>query len=242
MAWTKLAFYDEVLTDADGDFNAFAEKASPINADIVLIEDSAASYGKKKVQVGNLPGGGGSSTWVGLTDTAGSITANKLVKGNAGGTALDFSSVNEADYMLKTGARAMSSDLDMGGHNIVEVAKMTGVANDDYLILFGGQNAATSAAAIYLFGKDHTLYPGRLQMMVPDNAETGVISVLESTGCTDSPVLTVPKGLTLGADLNFNKKNADAMCIEPLASAPGTPAMAQMYYNTGDDHLYVYAS
>jgi hypothetical protein len=37
-------------------------------------------------------GSGGSSTWVGLTDTPGSITANQFVRGNAGGTALEMSS------------------------------------------------------------------------------------------------------------------------------------------------------
>ncbi|KKK74593.1 hypothetical protein LCGC14_2882230, partial [marine sediment metagenome] len=35
------------------------EKATPVNADLLLIEDSAAANAKKKVQVGNLPGGGG---------------------------------------------------------------------------------------------------------------------------------------------------------------------------------------
>lgn len=35
-------------------------------------------------------GSGGSTTWVGLTDTAGSITALQLVRGNSGGTALEM--------------------------------------------------------------------------------------------------------------------------------------------------------
>ncbi|MEE8608692.1 MAG: hypothetical protein V3S55_13885 [Nitrospiraceae bacterium] len=35
-------------------------------------------------------GAGGSTTWVGLTDTAGSITALECVRGNAGATALEF--------------------------------------------------------------------------------------------------------------------------------------------------------
>ncbi len=42
-----------------GEINALAEKAVPVNADLILIEDSAAANAKKKVQVGNLPGGGG---------------------------------------------------------------------------------------------------------------------------------------------------------------------------------------
>jgi len=52
------AIHDNV----SGEINAVTEKATPVSADLVLIEDSAASYAKKKVQVGNLPGGGGGSS------------------------------------------------------------------------------------------------------------------------------------------------------------------------------------
>jgi len=44
------------------DFSTFTEKAAPVAADLVLIEDSAASGAKKKVQIGNLPGGTTSET------------------------------------------------------------------------------------------------------------------------------------------------------------------------------------
>lgn len=44
----------DLLEVADGDFNAFTEKGTPVSADILLLEDSAASYAKKKVQAGNL--------------------------------------------------------------------------------------------------------------------------------------------------------------------------------------------
>jgi pectin methylesterase-like acyl-CoA thioesterase len=46
------------LTRGAADINSFTEKATPVSADVLLIEDSADSYNKKKVQVGNLPGGG----------------------------------------------------------------------------------------------------------------------------------------------------------------------------------------
>ncbi len=68
-------------------------------------------------------GGGGSSTWVGLTDTPGSITANQFVRGNAGGTALEFvDHVGAADphtgYVLE-------SLLDAKGDIIVATADNT---------------------------------------------------------------------------------------------------------------------
>jgi hypothetical protein len=39
----------------EGEINAMTAKASPVAADLVVIEDSAASWAKKKVTVGNLP-------------------------------------------------------------------------------------------------------------------------------------------------------------------------------------------
>jgi len=50
---------DAQLKRAAGDFATFTEKTTPASADLVLIEDSAAAGAKKKIQVGNLPGGGG---------------------------------------------------------------------------------------------------------------------------------------------------------------------------------------
>lgn len=47
------AIHDNVA----GEIDAIAEKASPVNADLILIEDSADTNNKKKVQIGNLPGG-----------------------------------------------------------------------------------------------------------------------------------------------------------------------------------------
>lgn len=49
------------LTRADGDFNTFIEKLSPDDDDIVLIEDSANSFAKRKMKVSELGGGGGGS-------------------------------------------------------------------------------------------------------------------------------------------------------------------------------------
>ena len=46
------AIHDNVASE----ISAISEKASPVSADLLIIEDSAASNAKKKVQVGNLPG------------------------------------------------------------------------------------------------------------------------------------------------------------------------------------------
>jgi hypothetical protein len=49
------AIHDNVSAE----ISAITEKVTPVSADLLLIEDSAASNVKKRVQVGNLPGGGG---------------------------------------------------------------------------------------------------------------------------------------------------------------------------------------
>lgn len=60
---------DSFLLKTDGSFNAYTEKAVPVNDDIILIEDSATGYVKKKIKVSSLAGGVGVSTFLELTDT-----------------------------------------------------------------------------------------------------------------------------------------------------------------------------
>jgi len=51
------AIHDNVAAE----ISSLTEKTTPVSADLLIIEDSAALHAKKKVQIGNLPGGGGSS-------------------------------------------------------------------------------------------------------------------------------------------------------------------------------------
>lgn len=51
-----------VHSDGTGEIAALTEKASPVSADLLIIEDSAASNAKKKVQIGNLPASGSSNS------------------------------------------------------------------------------------------------------------------------------------------------------------------------------------
>lgn len=50
---------DAFHTGVAGEIAALTEKVSPVSGDLILIEDSAAGNAKKKVQISNLPGGGG---------------------------------------------------------------------------------------------------------------------------------------------------------------------------------------
>ena len=55
------AIHDNIASE----ISVITEKASPINADIVIIEDSAAGNAKKRVQLGNIPSAAGLKTKAG---------------------------------------------------------------------------------------------------------------------------------------------------------------------------------
>jgi len=44
------------------------------------------------------------------------------------------------------------------------------------------------------------------------------------------------------ANMNFNKKQATSLVLDVQTSAPGTPVDGQVYFNTTDDHPYVYVA
>ncbi len=72
------------------EIQALTEKVTPDGADVILIEDSAASGGKKKVQIGNLPTGGGGEVNLG----ANVGTAGVGIFKNKTGVTLNFKKVN----------------------------------------------------------------------------------------------------------------------------------------------------
>lgn len=84
---------DAIHVDESGEIAGLTAKASPVSADLLVIEDSEDTNAKKKVQIGDLPGGGGgSSTFTGLTDTPASYSgmAGRVAVVNSGETALEF--------------------------------------------------------------------------------------------------------------------------------------------------------
>jgi len=59
------AIHDNVA----GEISGIATKATPTTADILIIEDAAASFAKKKITIGTLPGGGGGITSIDTGNT-----------------------------------------------------------------------------------------------------------------------------------------------------------------------------
>ena len=108
--------------DTGGEINAVAAKATPVDADVVLIEDSAAAFAKKKVTVGSLPDptsdiaeATGDTTTTSATD----VLANSMTLTPASGTYLvrftgsvDHSSSNAVTEMsiYSGGAQVAASE------------------------------------------------------------------------------------------------------------------------------------
>jgi len=164
-----------------------------------------------------------------------------------------------------------TADLDMGNNDIVDVLRMFSHSNTDGLIVYGGDTVVAGSIALYgkdhvtvpgavslevpdaagtsqkwalrVYGMSNT--PKVTVAFGVDMSSTKIESLATGTNAADAirkdQALLLVGTQAMQGDLNFNKKNADAMCIQPLASAPSTPGTAQVYYNTGDDHLYVNA-
>lgn len=70
----------EIHDNRAGEIEAITEKAVPVSADLVLIEDSAGSHEKKKAQIGNLgAASGGVGSWTSFTPTWTAATTNPTI-------------------------------------------------------------------------------------------------------------------------------------------------------------------
>jgi len=74
---------DAQLKRAAGDINTFTEKGTPVAADLLLVEDSADSNNKKKVQIDNLP-------------ASGSKPIVQTLKVGQAGSDVDYNSIKDA--------------------------------------------------------------------------------------------------------------------------------------------------
>jgi hypothetical protein len=95
--------------DTAGEINAISEKGTPVSGDWLLIEDSADSNNKKKVQVGNLPtGGGGEANTASNGGTGGvGIVLTKV------GIDLPFKSINVGSNKLSVTDDAVNKNVDL---------------------------------------------------------------------------------------------------------------------------------
>ena len=121
---------DAQLKRADGDLNSFTLKGTPVAADVLIIEDSAASYAKKKVTISSI-----SSVPTTNKQYNQSVAQQSL---SSGVTRLIGSGILIPAGSLKIGTRY---------HFILEISKTdtTSTATPIFVVEFGTGNASTDA-------------------------------------------------------------------------------------------------
>lgn len=109
--------------DTAGEINGIVEKGSPVAGDWLLIEDSADSNNKKKVQVGNLPSAGGGESNLGANvGTGADVFRDKT------GVTLNFRGINAASSKISAAVNADNIDLDVVEANVNHNALLNYVA------------------------------------------------------------------------------------------------------------------
>lgn len=129
---------DALHKSTASEISAIAEKATPVSADLIVIEDSADSHNKKRVQVGNLPAAAGSNDKVGIDSGA---TANYIGADSSDGVLRTDSSLDYADggdYVTLSLNSTLKTNYD-------NAATHTGLTNNPHSTDIGNLGSGTLA-------------------------------------------------------------------------------------------------
>jgi hypothetical protein len=111
--------------DTAAEISVVTEKTVPVDADLILIEDSAAANAKKRVQVGNLPAG--SATFLGLTDVDPSTYS-----GQAGKSAVVNTGEDGMEFVLVSGSGGSGGTPDFSWWNPYAPPSSASSYNDEF--------------------------------------------------------------------------------------------------------------
>lgn len=184
--------------DEAGEIAAITEKVSPIAADLVLIEDSAAGNVKKRVQLSNLPGSGAaplSAEYV-VVSLNGTLTGERRIQAEATVLALTDGGAN-GDLTVSVAANGITdaklrqgSALSLVGrtaNSVGDVANIAATAATDAVMRESGSTIgwgtiATAGIAndAVTFAKTQNIATDRL--VGRDTAATGDMEELTVTG------------------------------------------------------------
>lgn len=183
---------DAQLKRAAGDINTFTAKTVPVGADILLLEDSADSFNKKKVTLANL---GISAPVSAIYNTA----AGQSIANNTS-TIIDFGTVeHDPSSRVTTGSAWKFTAEEAGVYEISSFVQLSG----------GGGWTAGEEAHITLFKNNSSI--ARLGLDVAQTAHTQTV-----------PIICSPRQIFLAAsdfiDLRITQNSGGAISLVNVAS------------------------
>ncbi|MHA1286245.1 MAG: hypothetical protein ACTSPB_02455 [Candidatus Thorarchaeota archaeon] len=132
-------------------------------------------------------------------------------------------------------------NLDLSSSSLSELGAPTGdlaMANHKITGLGAGTAEGDAVALdVNLRAPDSTLLEGSTKAEVQNHAPQSHATSHKSGGADE--ILLNELGDPTG-DVNFNQKQALAMVLEVLSEDPSTPVDGQIYFNTTDNHPYIY--
>jgi len=200
------AIHDNVA----GEINAIAEKGSPVDADLVIIEDSADSYNKKKAQLGNLPSGAPRDAQYLVLAVNGTLTDERVLTpgdgldgtdGGAGGAytlAVDVTDIIDTGAGLTEAANDIQVNLGSGLSFDGGGAVQWDAYSDQFVVMAASGNLPN----------ERVLTGTANQVIVTDGGAGGAVtlSLPQDIHAGASPTfagMTLNGALALDGDLNF---------------------------------------
>jgi len=145
--------------DTAAEIAAITEKVSPVSADLIIIEDSAAANAKKRVQIGNLPGFGGSDADAIHDNVAAEISALTLVTA-AGGDHVLIEDASDSNNKKRVAASDFLSATSFPTYKFFSDSLDTPNNADWAINAKAGQKADTNNAALTVRTFDDTTEEG----------------------------------------------------------------------------------
>ncbi len=159
-----------ISTAGTAEINGLAEKTTPANDDEIVIEDSAASYAKKKVKISNLPSGSGSTddtsrgdgTWTSTTSSPSQRATEEAL--NDSGVRYDdrasASGVSDHERLLMRNVSSDSANTKLLLHFEGDDASTTFTDSSEALQEITAYGNAQIDTAYYKFGAASGLFDG----------------------------------------------------------------------------------
>lgn len=215
-----------IHTNVSGEIDALTEKVTPVSADELVIEDSAAAFSKKKVKISSLPTGSSGITSFDVAADSGTPATigdgDTVTLAGTGGIVTSIS----GDTVTIDG-----SGISGGGMTSFSAAGDSGtpetISDGDTLTIEGGTglSSVASATGTVTINLDVPVTPANGGTGADLSAATGVLQDVAGTiAATQSPALVAP---TVSQNVQYAEW-----------SESGTPSSDTLWQYAADDNGY----